>query len=97
VYEKYHPQGFEIIGISIDEDLKKLEAGLKKHQFAWTIIADQKLTDAGKVWLYDRFGIHGVPRGILIDRSGNIVTIETRGDQLEKELEKLIPITNTKK
>ncbi|MDR2756791.1 MAG: TlpA family protein disulfide reductase [Planctomycetaceae bacterium] len=92
-YEKYHLQGFEIIGISIDEDLKMLEKGLEKHQFPWTVIADQKLTDAGKVWLYDRFGIHGVPRGILIDRSGKIVTIETRGDQLEKELKKLIPIT----
>ncbi|MDR1290064.1 MAG: TlpA family protein disulfide reductase, partial [Planctomycetaceae bacterium] len=97
VYEKYHPQGFEIIGISIDEDLKRLEAGLKKHQFAWTVIADQKLTDAGKVWLYDRFGIHGVPRGILIDQSGKIITIETRGEQLEKELKKLIPIPNTEK
>jgi peroxiredoxin len=92
-YEKYHPQGFEIISISIDEDLQKLKEGLEKYQFPWTVIADQKLADAGKVWLYDRFGIHGVPRGILIDRSGKIVTIETHGDQLEKELEKLISTT----
>ncbi|MDR1270019.1 MAG: redoxin domain-containing protein [Planctomycetaceae bacterium] len=97
VYKKYHSQGFEIIGISIDEDLKELKKGLEKYQVPWTVIADQKLTDAGKVWLYDRFGIHGVPRGILIDRSGKIVTIETRGDQLEKELKKLILITNTEK
>ncbi|MDR1492600.1 MAG: TlpA family protein disulfide reductase [Planctomycetaceae bacterium] len=98
MYEKYHSQGFEIIGISVDEDLKALEKGLEKYQFTWTVIADRKLADAGKVWLYDRFGIHGVPRGILIDRSGKVVTIETRGDQLEKELEKLIPIAeNTEK
>jgi hypothetical protein len=61
------------------------------------VIADQKLVDSGKVWLYDRFGIHGVPRGILVDRSGKVVTIETRGDQLEKELEKLILATKNEK
>ncbi|MDR2169308.1 MAG: redoxin domain-containing protein [Planctomycetaceae bacterium] len=92
-YEKYHQQGFEIIGISVDEDLKKLQEGLEKYKFDWTVIADKKLTDAGKVWLYDRFGIHSVPRGILIDRSGKVVTIETSGNKLEKELEKLFPTT----
>ncbi|MDR2762651.1 MAG: TlpA family protein disulfide reductase, partial [Planctomycetaceae bacterium] len=93
VYEKYHSQGFEIIGVNVDEDLKTLEKALEKYKFDWTIIADQKLTNAGKVCLFDRFGLQGVPLGILIDRSGKIITIKTQGDQLEKELEKLFPKT----
>lgn len=89
-YEKYHPQGFEIIGINIDDDLQNLEKGLDKYRFPWQVVADHKRKQAGKVRLYDRFAVRGVPRGILIDRSGKVITIETRGEKLPQELERLL-------
>lgn len=89
VYEKYRDKGFEIVGISVDEDLNALEKGLEKLKFPWTVLADEKWRKAGKVRMYDRFAIRGVPRGILLDRDGKVVTIETRGEKLETELKRL--------
>jgi len=88
-YEKYHGKGFEIVGISVDEDLNALEKGLEKHQFPWTILADEKWKNNGHVKMYDRFSIRGVPRGLLIDRDGKVITIETRGEKLGAELKRL--------
>lgn len=91
VYEKYRDRGFEIVGISVDEDLKDLEKGLARHEFPWPVLADQKWKDAGNLRMYDRFAVRGVPRGILVDRNGKVVTIETRGEKLDTELKKLFP------
>lgn len=91
VYEKYHSRGFEIVGISVDEDLKALEKGLTKHEFPWPVLADQKWKDSGKPGMYDRFAVRGVPRGILVNRDGKVITIETRGEKLDTELKKLFP------
>ena len=39
--------------------------------------------------MYDHFAVRGVPRGLLIDRDGKVITIETRGEKLEVELKRL--------
>ncbi|MDR1382338.1 MAG: hypothetical protein LBJ67_00615 [Planctomycetaceae bacterium] len=66
--------------------MKALEKALEKYQFPWTVIADRKRTDAGETCLYDRFDIHAVPRGILVDRSRKIVTIKTHGEQFNRKV-----------
>lgn len=91
VYDQYHDRGFEIVGINVDEDLKALKKGLDKYEFPWTVLSDQKRADDGKLRMYDLFAIRGVPRGILVDRDGKVVTIETRGERLDAELKKLFP------
>lgn len=88
VYAKYRDRGFEIVGISVDEDLKALKTGLAKHDFPWTVLSDQKWKEAGNLRLYDRFSVRGIPRGILLDQDGKVITIETRGEKLETELKK---------
>ena len=89
LYEKYHGKGFEIVGISVDEDLKVLEEGLAKHRFPWMILADKKLTESGKMTMGNRFAISGVPRCILVGRDGKVVSVEARGEILEAELQRL--------
>jgi thiol-disulfide isomerase/thioredoxin len=89
LYEKYHGNGFEIVGISVDEDLAVLEKGLEKHQFPWTILADAKRKEADQITMGNRFAIGNVPRGILVNRDGKVVSIEARGETLEAELERL--------
>ncbi|GHT28929.1 hypothetical protein FACS18942_09760 [Planctomycetales bacterium] len=76
MYEKYHDRGFEIIGISIDGEFD-LRTGLERFQFPWVILADRKQEKAGKM-IYDQLGIRSVPRCILIDRSGKVVSVNAR-------------------
>lgn len=83
-YEKLHPKGFEIVGISLDKDKEKLEAFTKEKGMTWPQFFD------GKGWeneMAQRFGIHSIPAMWLVDKKGMLVSTSVRG-HLEEEVEK---------
>ena len=85
-YEKLHDKGFEIVGISFDEDKAKLEAMTKQKGMAWPQFFD------GKGWKNEfggKFGINSIPRMWLVDKKGMVVDTEGRADLAEK-VEKLL-------
>ncbi|MGL4593836.1 MAG: redoxin family protein [Thermoguttaceae bacterium] len=86
-YEKYHDKGFEVIGISVDENMEALTQSVEKHNLPWLILADAKLKDSVK--MINRFAISGVPCCILVGRDGKVISVEARGERLEEELKKL--------
>ena len=86
-YEKYHDKGFEIIGISLDQDKGALEGFVKQRKMTWPQYFD------GKGWENDlakEFGIRGIPATFLIGKDGKIVVTDLRGDMLEQQLGKLL-------
>jgi thiol-disulfide isomerase/thioredoxin len=85
-YEKYHDKGFEVIGISLDEEKEKVDAFVTEHKIPWPIIY------AGKGWedpVAQFYGISGIPQLILIGRDGNVITLNARGEKLAERLEAL--------
>jgi thiol-disulfide isomerase/thioredoxin len=77
VYNKYHADGFEILGISLDESKDDLTRFLKKNEITWPQYFD------GKQWNNDisfRFGIDAVPTEWLIDKKGILRAVEARGN-----------------
>jgi len=86
-YEKYHEQGFEIIGISLDkeEDKAKLEKFIANKNMPWPQHFD------GKGWgneLAKKYGIGSIPATFLIGADGKIVATDLRGEALEKTVGK---------
>ncbi len=80
-YEKYHGQGFEIVGISLDSDREKLTGFLKKNNMTWVQFYD------GKGWgnkLSGKYGITSIPATFLLDGEGKIIDTNLRGEALEK-------------
>lgn len=67
-FEKYQPQGFEVIGISCDTDKKQLENFLKEKQISWPQYFDGH--DQLKNKFTQEFGIDGIPHMFLIDKKG---------------------------
>lgn len=87
VYAKYHPQGFEIVGISLDQSRDRLNQYIKSNQIAWPQYFD------GKWWNNDvavRYGIKSIPTTILVDKSGKIRYKSLRGRQLENAVQQLL-------
>jgi len=87
-YDKYHSSGLEVLGISLDR--ANNEAQLKQfaaeNKMPWPQIYD------GKYWkaaLAVKYGIHSIPRPILVD--GNTGTILAEGNAVRgKNLERTI-------
>ncbi len=86
-YEKYKEQGFEVIGISLDEEKAAVESFVKEHKMAWPQYFD------GKGWqneLAQHFGIQGIPATFLVGKGGKIVASNLRGPALGEAVEKAL-------
>jgi len=87
VYSKFHPQGFEIVGISLDQNRDRLDQYVKSNQIMWPQYFD------GKWWNNDvavRYGIKSIPTTILVDKAGKIRYKSLRGKQLENAVQQLL-------
>ena len=76
-YEKFHPLGFEIVGISFDNEKAALEKFVKSKELAWPQYFD------GKGWqnkFGQKYGIQAIPEMWLVDRKGNVVDTNARND-----------------
>ncbi len=91
-FEKYHSRGFEVVGISIDHDRKKLETFLKSNPLPWVQVFDgDKTKSTGRQQsMADKFGVTSIPTMFLVGKDGKVVSVEARGEALEPLLIKLL-------
>ena len=87
-YQKFHPQGFEIIGVSLDSDRDKLDAFLKKTDgMTWAQYFD------GQGWqnkVAGKYGVESIPFTILVGADGKIIGTGLRGEALGAAVEKAL-------
>jgi thiol-disulfide isomerase/thioredoxin len=80
-YQKHHAQGFDIIGVSLDQDKTQLLSFIKDQNMTWPQFFD------GQGWgnkLAVKYGIQGIPATFLLDGDGKIISKDLRGDDLEQ-------------
>lgn len=86
-YAEFKDKGFEIIGISVDSDRKKLDEFLKENKLEWPIVF------GGKGW-YDEtkelYGVKNVPSTWLVDKKGVLRYFALKGDKLRDAIAELI-------
>ena len=87
-YDAYHEKGFEVVGVSIDQDRAALEEYLKEEKVAWITLHEKDKDGQHPATTY--YGIFGIPNMMLIDMDGKVVSLEVRGPQLAKHLEDLL-------
>ena len=86
-YQKYHDKGFEIIGVSLDEDKNKLTSFIKEKDMKWPQYFD------GKGWenkVSTQYGITSIPATYLLDKDGKIIAKGLRGEKLEDAVGKAV-------
>lgn len=80
-YERLHGKGFEILGISFDEDEEALTRLVKRENMTWPQFFD------GKGWenrFGQEFGIQGIPTMWLVDKKGVLRDLNARHDLVKK-------------
>lgn len=86
-YETYKDKGFEVVGISLDEDKAAVVKFIADNKMPWPQFVD------GKGWeneLAQRFGIRSIPATFLVGKGGRIVASNLRGPDLETAIEKAL-------
>ncbi|MGL6022355.1 MAG: redoxin domain-containing protein [Chitinophagaceae bacterium] len=85
-YEKYHPKGFDILGVSLDKDKNSWEKAIEKDRLIWTQVSDLQGWQSSAGELYN---VKSIPTNFLVDPAGNIIAENLRGEALEKKLEEI--------
>jgi hypothetical protein len=89
VYGKYKSQGFDILGVSLDDANAnaKVAAFAKENKMPWRQIYD------GKGWqnaVATTYGIRAIPFTMLIGKDGKIAAVGARGAELEPAVKKAL-------
>lgn len=88
-YAAYHPKGFEILGVSLDND-KGRENWLKaieKDGLTWPQVSDLKYWENE---VAKQYGVRAIPQNFLLDQRGKIIAKNLRCKTLEDKLAEII-------
>jgi peroxiredoxin len=86
-YEKFHPKGFEIFAVSLDEDKENWLKAIEKDSLNWTQVSDLKGQGNEASLIY---GINGIPDNFLISENGEIIGRYLRGEKLNQKLDEIL-------
>lgn len=82
-YQAYHPEGFEIISVSLDDKKDKWLKAMDQEKMPWMQLADMKAFDGE---LPTAYHINGIPYCLLFDPQGRLVTENMRGSWMDRRL-----------
>tara|TARA_R110002073_G_scaffold145532_1_gene297630 strand:+ start:1438 stop:2520 length:1083 start_codon:yes stop_codon:yes gene_type:complete len=82
VYNEFKDRKFEILGISIDNNIKNWKTAIKKDNLDWIQVIDS--LEVSK----EKFMLNGVPYNILLDENGKILKRNLNPKELSKLLSK---------
>ena len=88
-YQKYHSKGFEVVGISLDQERDALEKFVTERKIPWPILFEPSEGSGWQHPLASYYGISGIPTVILIGKDGNVVSLNARGERLGELLDEL--------
>ena len=86
LYNELHDDGFEILGISMDEDVDQVRGFASENGMTWLMACSGKGWKDAVVALYDVQAQHSM---WLVDRQGTLRYFDVRGEELEKAVRKL--------
>jgi peroxiredoxin len=86
-YQKFHPKGLEILGVSLDEKRDRWIAAIIKDNLSWQHVSDLKGWNNSAAKLY---AIRSIPNNYLIGKDGKIIAKGLHGDELTKKLEEVL-------
>ena len=87
LYPKYKSKGFEILGVSLDDDHSKWKMAIAKDKITWLQVNEPGGWDAKTAMMWN---ISAIPTSFLIDKEGKLLAMDLTGKELEKALKYLI-------
>ena len=107
VYAAYHDQGFEIVGITLENpafapkdtpEQKAAKLARAKDKMLAFVAENQMPWPQyfdGKWWKNDiaqRYVVQSIPAMFLLDKEGRLVSTDARGEKLEQEVKRLLKL-----
>ncbi|MCK5920763.1 MAG: TlpA family protein disulfide reductase, partial [Methylococcales bacterium] len=82
-YDKYKSKGFEVLGVSLDNNKGRWLQSIKQEGLEWPNVSDLKRFRSVAAADY---GVNSIPYTVLVDPEGKILATRLRGPGLHKKL-----------
>ncbi|MEI6820612.1 MAG: TlpA disulfide reductase family protein [Bacteroidota bacterium] len=86
-YNAYKDKGFDILGVSLDQNKDSWLKAIKDDKLTWHHVSDLKYWNNAAAKLY---GVNSIPHSVLLDKRGVIIATDLRGEALLKKLDEII-------
>lgn len=86
LYRRFHYKGFEILGVSLDNDGNRWKGAIQADSLTWPHVSDLRGWQSSAAQLYQ---VSSIPQTYLIDKDGRIMAKGLRGPELEMVLAKI--------
>jgi len=87
IYNRYHPRGFEIYAISMDNNKARWMNSIDFNEFNWINVSELSYPESRAARLYN---VTELPSSFLINREGDIMARNLYGKTLETWLDNLL-------
>lgn len=84
-HEQYGMKDFEVISVSLDEDLKKWKRASEKDGISWVNL----INESGST-IVDDYNVLLIPTNYLLGPEGEIIAVNLRGKKLRAKLEEIL-------
>ncbi|WP_442591898.1 redoxin domain-containing protein [Pedobacter sp. AW31-3R] len=85
-YQLYHARGFDILGVSLDNNQASWKKAIAEDKLPWRQVTDLKGMNNEVAIAY---GVSAIPRNFLIDPSGKIIAIDLMRAELSEKLSEI--------
>ena len=89
LYNEFHPQGLNIIGVSLDKDAKKWKEAIAKDGLVWPHVSNLKFWEDP---IAKQYNVQSIPATFILDEKGNIVAKDLRGEELRAKVAALLGV-----
>lgn len=89
MYNKYKDKGFEILGVSLDNNKERWMNAIEADGLTWPHISDLK---GWSNTAAQKYGVTSIPQTVLLDKDGKIIARNLRGSRLEAKLAEIFGI-----
>jgi thiol-disulfide isomerase/thioredoxin len=84
VYKKYQSKGLEILAVSVDAKENDWKKAMNEEKMAWPQVNAKESKDVMASYLFS-----GIPYLVVVDKEGNIIEKNLRGESLDKKLKEI--------
>jgi peroxiredoxin len=89
LYNEFHAQGLNIIGVSLDKDATKWKEAIAKDGLIWPQVSNLKFWEEPIAKLYN---VESIPATFILDAKGTIVGRDLRGEELRAKVAALLGV-----
>ncbi len=90
LYEEFHGEGLEIVGISLDDNVATVEQFQQEQRLPWKLVWDSSRIDRLRM----EYRVLTIPSIYIVDHSGKITQFDVRGRDLRGAVASLLNQTN---